>query len=153
MGSIPYFTIYWHLCTDRIGIFLYLLLQYLKVWFVKCDTPCVTSIFIVYSATWVIPLHSLSLQAVFHTDLVPPRHSRSAIVVSRSWDTFVQSAWSMQHMQQCWWQWCCFHFDLNINPQGFYNYNISLCFLYLQTASLYFLSMLSYIVLSTNANH
>ena len=130
LGGMPYFTIYRYWCTDRYGFLLYLLKRYLNVWFVKCDMLCVTSICTVYSATRVIPLC-----AAFHTDIALSLKERICCCLTTR---HFQSKWSMQHTQRC-----CFHFDLNINTHAFYNYNISLCFLHLQTASLYFLSKLA----------
>ena len=46
--SWPQYKAYWnnrYLCTDRFGFLLYLLQWHFNGWFVKCNAPCLTSIF------------------------------------------------------------------------------------------------------------
>lgn len=115
---------------------LYLLYRYLNVWFVKCDTQCVTSIFIVYFSTGVISLHSPYV--AFHTDLATPPVTQGEHLMFLNHETLEFILHGQCNIHQC------TTVDdndavvtllLNINLLAFYNYTISLCFLHMQTDS------------------
>ena len=127
LGSILCFVIYRYWFTDPFGFLL--LYRYLNVWFVKCDTHCVTYIFIVYFSTWVISFHSMPLSTppvtqgahLFihdHKTLAFSLHGHCSICNTVDDNDAVSTLL------------------LNTNPLAFYNYTISLCFLHPQRASL-----------------
>ena len=121
LGGIQYFTIYQYGSTGRFVFLLYLLYRYLNVWFVKCDTPCVISNFIVY-----FHLFPLFLSMPLSTQTSPrPLSLKERILMFLNHETVAFSL----HGQ-------CSNVDdndvvftllLNINPLAFHNTFYYIC--------------------------